>query len=404
MLPHLIRYRRSRSVRLIMFAVSLLILLSAGRMLFHPLDVSAESEETTVQRVGIKVEYPVPNGPVNVAWETPGRSWFTSPSEDMVGVVTRQSNFDNELISVRVEYLALDRGSHPYDIAVGNGNAWLTLTGSNQVARFDLATVASTGILTPTEYYDMPSADSAPTGVAVDPDGMIWIVAANAPTLTRFDPSSETFEQWSYASNLASGGTVSTSRTYPDVATNHSNRVWLTVPGSNRMLGFNVGDAIFSSHSLDNVVFPASEPAGITVDNRPGGPWGDGGYPWITAYDTGVVGRYAPGSLSGWEWFQTSSQDSGPRGIAFRDVSGSFELWYTEENAGRVGRLVVSPSDYDLLGAFSIPQPAGSRPMGIVMGDDDTVWFAESGRARISEISPPYVSITRLPVLVGGAP
>jgi streptogramin lyase len=318
MVPQRFPFRRIDSIQLLGLSLVVSILLSAGRMVLFPQVASADTDETSVQRLGIKVEYPVPDGPVNVAWESPGRSWFTSPSEDMVGVVTRQSNFEDELIAVRIEYVALDTGSQPYDVAVSGDNVWFTLMGSNQFARFDLTTVASTGVLTPTAYYDMPTDGSGPTGIAVAPDGMVWIVAANTPALTRFDPVNETFEQWSFADKLASGGTVSTSRTYPDVATNHGNQIWLTVPGSNRVLGFEVDTATFSSHSLNNLVFPASEPAGITVDNRAGGPWGDGGYPWITAYDSGVVGRFAPGTLSGWQWFQTSSQESGPRGIAFR--------------------------------------------------------------------------------------
>ena len=163
-------------------------------------------------------------------------------------------------------------------------------------------------------------------------------------------------------------------------------------------MGYEVDIDEFSVHTLINPFYAAREPAGIAVDSKVHTIW-DGGYPWVTAFASNVVGRYAPATNSGWDWYQVPTPDSGPRGVAFQDNGATWDIWFTQENADRVGRLSILPN-YDRIAAVDLLQPAGSRPRGIAAGGDDTIWFAESGRRTVSEIRPPYVTVTRLPLIV----
>lgn len=352
---------------------------------------SADTEEITVQRVGIEIEYPVSNGPVNVAWESPGRGWFTSPSEDMIGVITRQSASDDELVAVTIEYLPQENGSQPYDVAYANDTVWFTLLGSNQLGRIDLASVSAAAIMPDdVRYYTMPFAKSGPSAVTVAPDGMVWIVSAYRPRLTRFDPATETFSEWSYAAELPAGGAVSTPRTVPDIAVADSNVIWFTIPGSDLVGAYTVDKDRFSRIRISNPNLVVREPAGIALDS--------GGVPWITSYQTNLVGRYAPGTSALWDWFLVPTPNSGPRGIAFNDNGDTWDIWFAQENARRVGRLVVSPK-YDFIAYVDLLQQVGSRPRGVAVGGDDTLWFAESGLGIVSENRPPYILLLRLPII-----
>ena len=88
---------------------------------------------------------------------------------------------DEELISVSIQYLAEPNGSRPYDIVYADDTVWFTAMGSNRLGRIDLTYNGSTVIPQPTQYYAMPTANSGPAGIAIAPDGMIWIVSANRP-------------------------------------------------------------------------------------------------------------------------------------------------------------------------------------------------------------------------------
>ena len=57
-------------------------------------------------------------------------------------------------------------------------------------------------------------------------------------------------------------------------------------------------------------------------------------------------------------------------------------LWFTEFNAGKIGRITPSGS----ITEFAIPT-ANSRSQGITAGPDGNVWFAESLTSRIGRIT-----------------
>jgi virginiamycin B lyase len=58
-------------------------------------------------------------------------------------------------------------------------------------------------------------------------------------------------------------------------------------------------------------------------------------------------------------------------------------IWFTEDNAGKIGRITLS----GVVTEFSIPT-AGSEPQSIARGPDGNLWFTENGAGKIGRITP----------------
>jgi streptogramin lyase len=72
---------------------------------------------------------------------------------------------------------------------------------------------------------------------------------------------------------------------------------------------------------------------------------------------------------------------SGPIGIA---AGPDGNVWFTEGNAGRIGR--ITPDGF--VTEFSVGISPVSAPHGIVAGPDGNLWFTETGVSRIGRITP----------------
>src|SRR5207245_1498719 len=120
---------------------------------------------------------------------------------------------------------------------------------------------------------------------------------------------------------------------------------------------------------------------GITAGSQPSfiTPGPDGNL-WFTEYNANKIGRMSPtGSV---REFTIPTSNGGPAGIT---AGPDGNLWFTElsSNGNRIGQ--VTPS-----GTISeFPLPAGSRgPLGITAGPDGALWFTESGTSQIGRIDP----------------
>jgi virginiamycin B lyase len=71
------------------------------------------------------------------------------------------------------------------------------------------------------------------------------------------------------------------------------------------------------------------------------------------------------------------------RGAMFGLVTGpDGALWFTETDAGRIGRMTTAGAVTD----FAIPT-AASSPFAIKAGPDGALWFAESDARKIGRIT-----------------
>ena len=212
------------------------------------------------------------------------------------------------------------------------------------------------------------------------PDGTVWFTEETGMKLAQFDPATESFEEFPFPKDLFD---IPDPRAR-DVAITGDNTVWFTVPNADAVGAYDIDKQEFFNARTRIATMPSH----VVIDNT--------GLPWVTSFGAGLVGRFAPGTLELWAWYGTSARESGPKGIAFSTDGSILNLWFSEYNAGRVGRLTVR-SDGQFLGLAEYPLSPDSNPWGIAIDANDHIWVAESGRNTITQLRPPYVYYAYIP-------
>ena len=92
-----------------------------------------------------------------------------------------------------------------------------------------------------------------------------------------------------------------------------------------------------------------------------------------------LVGTALAGALQAQSFTQYPTSGD-PAGIA---AGPDGNIWFTEDNAGKIGRITLS----GVVTEFSIPT-AGSEPPSIARGSDGNLWFTENGAGKIGRITP----------------
>jgi streptogramin lyase len=112
---------------------------------------------------------------------------------------------------------------------------------------------------------------------------------------------------------------------------------------------------------------------------------------WFTEQNASKIGRITPsGSITE---FPVASSPAGPLGIA---ASADGLLWFTKNINSRVARFTLSGAEFDLAGPW---QPSPSRsPLDIVVGPDGMLWFAESANPGfVARFDPNLMNALEVP-------
>jgi virginiamycin B lyase len=101
------------------------------------------------------------------------------------------------------------------------------------------------------------------------------------------------------------------------------------------------------------------------------------------------------------EFFVEHKIPTAQAGIAEMTIDGDGNLWFTEQDGGKIGRLI--PGGFITEFALS---GAASRPTGITLGPDDNIWFTDPGKNTIGRIDPTTTAIAEfaIPSAPGGEP
>jgi streptogramin lyase len=306
----------------------------------------------------LTAEYPVPGSPYQVAVEAPNRVWATLPAENAIVrlMVTSPGLYDVALFELPVT------ASEPYDIAFAAGRVWVTERSGNRIGSLDTVTFAWT-------EYPIPTADSQPTGIAVVAGNpiVVWFAERAGNKLGRLrvsDTNSATIDEFE----------LPTGNAYPEsVSATSSEKVWFSAPGISEIGYLNLSSwpgspPAFASRSTGL----GSQPRDIEV--------GADGLPWFTEPHGNRVGKFAPGTLTYFTWYDLPVSGSTPYGL---DIAQG-AIWFTEKDGSRVGQLQPWTR---ILREFALPDAA---PTAIAVDATGCAWIAASNQDKIISWCAPY--------------
>lgn len=186
-------------------------------------------------------------------------------------------------------------------------------------------------------------------------DGKIYITVMQGNKLARFDPATQTFDEWDLPAGTRPHGLV----------VDEKGTVWMTGNGNGTLL---------------EIPFSNGQPGRMSAHKTP-----SGGSPHTIIFD----GRDAL-------WFTNQSADKvtrferktgkmtefatrdGPYGLAM-DKQGN--VWFCQANGQRVGRIDARSGQVS-----EIDLGPGSQPRRIAAAPDDTLWVVRYGDGKLTHI------------------
>jgi streptogramin lyase len=144
----------------------------------------------------------------------------------------------------------------PYGMQIdAKDRLWSTQLAANTLALFDIPSGR-------TKLFQVPNPNSGPRRTAISSDGALWIPEFNTGRLLRFDPATETFEQFDTGNRAVGAYDVEFSPKTGDI--------WITGSLNSSMLRFDPKAKTFTEYPLP------TEPAynrHIAVDPVTGDVW-----------------------------------------------------------------------------------------------------------------------------------
>jgi streptogramin lyase len=245
--------------------------------------------------------------------------------------------------------------SAPQGIAVGfDGALWFTERSSNAIGRL------ADGVFT---EYPLPNVNSAPYWITAGPDGNLWFTERSQTSENRIGriTNSGVITEFPIPTPMSQPGVITTG---PDGA------LWFAEQAGNR-IGRITAQGEVTEFPLPPGTAP-SGPFGITV--------GPDGNLWFTELTASRIGRMTTGGAV--TEFQL------PLGRSPSDITlgGDGNLWFTERTGNKIGRISVGGT----LEEFLINPAASTGPMGLALGPDGNVWFTESNASanKVGLITP----------------
>jgi virginiamycin B lyase len=235
--------------------------------------------------------------------------------------------------------------------------------------------------------YSIPTPASAPTDVALGPEGALWVTESEGDKIARYDPNQGNFTE--YAVPTANGHPYSIS---PGDPTDPS--LYFTENGGGKLGRITTAGQISEA--------PVTDAKGNPIANSPlvdlaYDPLGSAFY--TSQSNAQQVGLFQVGDFFQYIPFQpgqfrptASAPDSTNWGVAFDRSLQSTAVYFTERDADKIAVFETSLSNGFVTHEY--PLAAGSKPLFIVQGPDGGFWFTESGRNRIGRIDPTTRAIT----------
>ncbi|HEX6130653.1 MAG TPA: SMP-30/gluconolactonase/LRE family protein [Actinomycetota bacterium] len=202
-------------------------------------------------------------GPAGVAVAADGSVWFAQDGGNAIGRRTPAGDLvDHDLPTA---------ASRPTDVAVApDGTVWFSEAGANRIGR-----VAQDGSIT---EWDTPTSRTG--AIAVDTDGVVWFVELGTqPYLTSFDPTTETFDQRALAGGSGPSG----------VAVAPDGSIWVTLRLADAVVRLDRATQAFTTVPLD----ADARPSAVAIASD--------GAAWISETGLGRLARLTPAAVDAFE-------------------------------------------------------------------------------------------------------
>jgi streptogramin lyase len=266
--------------------------------------------------------------------------------------------------------------------------------------------------------------DSSGSGIAVGPDGNLWVAQPFSMSVLRMTPGGTVLGRYTVGNNPTT------------VAVGPGGTVWVAVTGAKALVRFDATAAVPTATTIPlgtscgpvalvdggdgNMYFSLPSdgtcnggvgtissirataiPPTITTPSDKGGQAFDlavsAGHLFVPSFDEGVVRRFALGNLSQANATYTLPGGSSPNGIA---VDGVGHLWVTDYAANRVFRF----QDSDPSGSASTLTPTGGtvgEAFGIVASTDGFIYVAGASTKNLLRISSDGTQFAFFPLDLG---
>ncbi len=242
-----------------------------------------------------------------------------------------------------------------------------------------------TGLARAETVREFPLPTSAfPGGVAVAPDGGVWVSVMHADTLLRFDPASNRFT----AVKLQK-------RSYPrGLLVDSRGDLWYAASGLGLVGRLSQEGGTPKEFAIPSIVIPRKAlPAAwaLALDRR-------GGEVWFTVHSEGLVGRVGVGAEPVRRGFRVRELKLGeltvrPDGIAADSRGG---IWVAELGANRLARIDSGDGSIRRL-----PLPPGSSPRGLATAPDGAIWAGLFQSHRLLRVDPSSFKMRAWPMPSG---
>jgi streptogramin lyase len=362
--------------RMIFMAVWILALLATA---VTSAAVSPRSTAATSATNSYMTAFPLPwptSQPLHIVVESPTKAWFTLPGADAIASLTITSTVDYAFAPYPVT-----AASEPYDLALAGDYVWFTLRAANQIGRLHKAT----GVI---DYYNVPTAASAPTGIDVAPGGMVWFAQESSNKFGRLDPSDGTIDEFLYQPSSAGPPNAG----LHDLVVQNDNIIRGTAPNVQRVVAYVITQS-GASFLEESTATTNSQAQYMALS---------GNVTYISAENSNLVGRYAPGTLSIWRWYTPYTVGSGLADIGVNVYGGVNRIWVAQRNINSVLMIeTTSGGAPTFMWEQSLPFP-NSQPTGLAVASDGAIWVTAPGSNEIVTWLPPYLDLQKayLPLVV----
>lgn len=254
--------------------------------------------------------------------------------------------------------------------------------------------------------YPVPTNDSSPWAITVDPRGIVWFLEHSANTLASYDPASGTFYEYP----------IPTPDSSPEsVAVDSSGDAWFTELTSNRLGELPYGGTAIVEYSIPalSVLLGSTTellgcgPGAITTDPS--------GTVWVACLFSNQIDEFFPGNRT-FASFDLPVFQSGPAGMV---LDGRGDLWFTAADADMLGEAVISQlrngtsdgitefppvnstyvyeftKETSFLGGTTQVKSSLPTPTGIAIGSDGNFWVTEHVDSSFDSYDPNTGSLTR---------